>query len=174
MTYILENFFRNSVVSIVIITFIIAITLVDRYLMALVLGLILSGVLNYSIKYTLDLICDNTTRRYFLRPINAKGCGACCQETPANNKIGFPSGHSQIVWFFSFYLILYSYYKLSYNIPSIIILIFFATSVSISRLGWLGNQCHTPGQVIAGTLLGCYTSYYYFYLVKSVLMVINF
>lgn len=175
LTNTFKNFFRNSVISIPIINFIIAMTLLDTYLVALSIGLCLSGLLNIIIKYTIYISISKQNRKYFLRPNNAKGCDACCSENLAHDKIGFPSGHTQMIWFFVVYLFLYSYQK--YNNDSFYfspILIILAISISISRLGWLGNECHTITQVIIGGLIGSISSYYYFYIIKIVQKVLNF
>ena len=162
-----KNFFRNSVISIPIVNLIIGIGLLDKYLCYLTVGLVLSGLFNLLIKQTLYISTTPQNRKFFLRPNTAKGCDACCNETPAADKIGFPSGHSQQAWFFTTYLLLYSYHKYkNINIISFLILIIFANAISISRLGWLGNQCHTYLQIITGGLLGSITSYYFFYLIN--------
>jgi membrane-associated phospholipid phosphatase len=156
----LKLFFRNSVLSIPIITFIIGICCLDKYLILLTIGIIISGIINYTIKKILAQFKTNI----FLRPKKAKGCSACCNEKPANHKVGFPSGHSQIIWFFSTYLFLYSYYKYN-SIMSLPILFILAKIISLSRLGWIpeiGTPCHTLTQVIFGALLGIITAYYYF------------
>lgn len=159
----IKNFFRNSVVSIPIINFIIGCVLFDKYLIVLTIGLIFTGLFNYIIKYIINISFTLPYKKFFLRPKKAKGCDACCDDLPAHDKIGLPSGHSQIIWFFITYLFLYSYHK--YNYYSLFILpflIILAISVSLSRLGWLGNECHTPFQVIIGSLLGSITGYYCF------------
>ena len=158
----ISNFFRNSVISIPIINFIIGCILFDKYLIFLTIGLLLSGLLNYIIKYIIYISFNSLNRKWFLRPINAKGCDACCDDRPAHDKIGLPSGHSQLIWFFITYLFIYSYHKYNYHSLFILpILIILASSISLSRLGWLGNECHTPFQVIIGALLGSITSYYW-------------
>ena len=93
----LKNFFRTSVVSIPIITLIIGIAIFDLNLIILFFGLCFTLLLNYLIKFTIGQLTNYNTRKYFLRPPNAKGCDACCSESLAGNKIGFPSGHSQLM-----------------------------------------------------------------------------
>ena len=65
-----------------------------------------------------------------------------------------PSGHSQFIWFFCVFLIMYCYEKKQYL--NIIGLILLALTVSISRLGvyHLGAQCHSPLQITIGGLIG--------------------
>jgi membrane-associated phospholipid phosphatase len=163
LTNTIRIFFRNSVISIPIINFIIACVLLDKFLIALTIGLLLSGLLNYIIKYTIYISTNSQNRIFFLRPKNAKGCDACCDDLPAHDKIGLPSGHSQLIWFFSIYLFLYSYHKyIEKSFIILPILILLAVSISLSRLGWFGNECHTPFQVIIGALIGSITAYYYF------------
>ena len=77
----ISNFFRNSVISIPIINFIIGCILFDKYLIFLTIGLLLSGLLNYIIKYIIYISFNSLNRKWFLRPINAKGCDACCDDS---------------------------------------------------------------------------------------------
>jgi membrane-associated phospholipid phosphatase len=156
------NFYRNSVISIPIITFIIGI-IFNKYLIYLSIGLIINGCINYSIKKLLSYLPTNI----FLRPKLSKGCSASCDSYDCSNKIGFPSGHSQTIWFFITYLFLYHYKsnKKIIHFPTLFCLILLATSISISRLGFLGsNICHSPIQVIVGSILGIILAYYYFYI----------
>ena len=65
------------------------------------------------------------------------------------------------------------YYKLgNKNSLVIIILLIFASVTSFSRLGYykiLGSACHTPLQVIIGTILGIILGYFYFKIINKFL-----
>ena len=163
----LKGVFRTTVLTIPIITFIIGFGIFNKYLICLAIGMFLSGLVNLAIKYFLKQF--NTT--IFLRPYNAKGCGVCYGEEYAGNMIGFPSGHSQLIWFFTTYLFIYSYTKYN-NLYILPILLLLAISTSISRLGilpFLGSPCHSIIQVLSGSILGIITAYYYFKYILDIL-----
>lgn len=70
--------------------------------------------------------------------------------------IGMPSGHSQIAWTFSTFLILL-YHKHHHNKQITILLLTIAFLISISRTGTiksLGYPHHTDCQVIIGSFIG--------------------
>ena len=81
------------------------------------------------------------------RPEGACGCGLIADNKPATS-FGMPSGHSQIAWAVSTYLILK--YSLK-SIPQAIFLASIAGYISFSRVA-IG--CHTTGQVITGAIIG--------------------
>lgn len=86
---------------------------------------------------------------------------------PTAISFGMPSGHSQLAWFFSTYLILTLIEnnnnlsnKSKYKNFKIIALVMLATLVSYSRVYIEG--CHTLGQVIVGGVLGAVMAYLLF------------
>ena len=167
-------FFKNSVVSIPIITFIIGIATNNIYLIYLFIGLILSGIINLAIKFTLKILFPNKLIVPILyRPQTAISCGASYNNKDYSNEIGFPSGHSQNIWFFVTLLIL----NMNNNQPiKTIFLIFVAISTSFSRLGYftsIGHACHTPLQVLCGSLLGISLANVYFYFKFDFIHLIN-
>ena len=146
-------FCQNSVVSIPIITFIIGLTINNIYLVLLSIGIILTGFLNFILKNIFS---------FFTNPIFKR---------PFSNRTGFPSGHSQTIWFFAIFILLLSRkYHSIYFIPICFIVISLAILISLSRLGWFplqpfkisGKVYHNPLQVFVGALIGIITSYYYF------------
>lgn len=162
----INHFFKNSVVSIPIITFIISIATNNPFLIFIVIGLVISGIINLTIKHILKIIFPNKNKAIILyRPNTATSCGASNNDKNYSNEIGFPSGHSQSIWFFITLLIL--------NMPNYgpiptIFLILVAMAISFSRLGYftsLGSACHTPLQVLCGSLLGIVLAHF-FYLFK--------
>ena len=80
-----------------------------------------------------------------MRPEGACGCGLINDNKPSTT-FGMPSGHSQIAWSVSTYLILK--YK---STPQTIFLLTLAGYISFSRV-MIG--CHTIGQVITGGVIG--------------------
>ena len=81
------------------------------------------------------------------RPEGACGCGLVNDNKPEET-FGMPSGHSQIAWSVSTYLIL----KYFLNSPlQTVFLLAIATYISFSRL-LIG--CHTTGQVVTGAIIG--------------------
>jgi len=81
------------------------------------------------------------------RPEGACGCGLINDNKPATS-FGMPSGHSQIAWAVSTYLILK--YSLK-SIPQAIFLVAIAGYISFSRVA-IG--CHTTEQVVTGSVIG--------------------
>lgn len=86
-------------------------------------------------------------------------------SNPVAITFGMPSGHSQLAWFFSIYLILSLLHNEfnsnnKYIYIKIIILIFLALLVSYSRI-YIDN-CHTLGQVIIGGFIGIIMAYLLF------------
>ena len=162
----LFNFLRNSVISIPVLVFLIAIAENNIYLIFLTIGLIVNAFINHTIKK----ITTYYPNKIFLRPIKARGCSSNHLDKPCGGKPGFPSGHSQNAWFFTMYMILYYLNKNHNNKNPLDILIFIilAFTISISRLGispYLGTLCHTPLQVVVGGLLGIVLSYFYFHFI---------
>ena len=84
------------------------------------------------------------------RPEGACGCGLINDNKPSTT-FGMPSGHSQIAWSVSTYLILK--YK---SIPHIIFLLTTAIYISFSRVQ---VGCHTPAQVITGAVIGIFSGF---------------
>ena len=170
----LITFFRNSVISIPIITFLIGISINNYYLSLLSIGLFLSNILNIIIKS----FFSQFPYKIFKRPPGSKDYDMSCNDNDNDNDndnitstlSGFPSGHSQMVWFFSIFMILYSYKLGNANAQVIIILLMFASVISFSRLGYykiLGTACHTPLQVIVGSILGIILAQLYFKLINK-------
>ena len=94
------------------------------------------------------------------RPEGASNCGTYLvfPDKPAIS-YGMPSGHSELGWFFSTYLILDILSKKSitkYNstvlLISILLLIVYACINSYARVAI--EKCHTSGQVYVGGILG--------------------
>ena len=162
------TFLRNSVISIPVLTFLIGIAINNYYLLLLPIGIIISAIINIILKWW----SSSFKNKIFIRPDGSKGCGAGCGNTPYSNRVGFPSGHSQNAWFFAIYMILYSNKFGNNNTMVKLIYLSFATIISFSRLGYysiLGTTCHTPIQVIVGSIIGIllakvYFSSTYFYL----------
>jgi len=93
-------------------------------------------------------------------------------ELACGDKYGMPSGHSQFVWCFAIFWILYiSYSKIFVNkvanVLSILCLLFIAIIVSQSRIF---IKCHTRYQVIVGALIGSIVAIILFYITKKMLM----
>ena len=142
----LETFCKNSVLSIPIICFMIGI--IDFKYILITIGIILCGIINFIIKSIINKILPY---KYTKRPNNAKGCGACNDNYIDN--IGLPSGHSQLAWFFVFYL-----WLLKPNIRNALILFPIALIISISRYF---SNCHTKLQIFIGSLIGIIFAYYF-------------
>jgi membrane-associated phospholipid phosphatase len=94
------------------------------------------------------------------RPKGASNCGTYLvyPDKPANS-YGMPSGHSELGWFFSTYIILDLISKKSLGKYSklvtficIIILIAYAIVNSYARVEI--EKCHTTGQTLVGAILG--------------------
>jgi membrane-associated phospholipid phosphatase len=165
----LKTFFANSVIFIPIITFLIGIILNNYYLIMLTLGLLISLVLNFMMKVGFSQLSYES----FRRPVGSKGCSIDWLPLKGghDHEMGFPSGHSQFIWFFVTFLILYHLSKSNTsNYILIILLIIFALLVSISRLGIypvLGNLCHTRLQVIVGCFIGIISALIYFIIISN-------
>ena len=126
--------------------------------LALLVGLTISSFANIIIKFILGSIDYN----YFLRPNKSKKVNPTFLDLLIN--VGMPSGHSQMAWMFTSYLILL-YHKKHHNIIITIILLLFSTFVSISRTGiikQLGNRVHTIAQVGVGSLVGIIIGIYFY------------
>lgn len=147
----LNYFYRGSVISIPLISFIIGIVL-DYRLVLLSILLVINGWLNDVLKWFFGLFPTTL----FLRPKLARGCGATNRNKSSAHKIGFPSGHSQTIWFFVTFLFLLGYHhKPKQTLLLSPILILFALIGSLSRTGWNDNYpCHTPIQVLIGSIIG--------------------
>ena len=157
----LLTFLRNSVISLPLITFLIAIIINNYYLVFLSIGLIISGIINHLLK----LLTIGSSHKIFIRPSGAKGCSAECGNEPRDGDPGFPSGHAQNAWFFSTFMILYYLAQDRHNPIVIIIYIILALVISFSRLGYipqLGTLCHTQFQVLVGSGLGIILATIYF------------
>jgi membrane-associated phospholipid phosphatase len=165
---VLKTFLRNSVASIPFTCFLYGLFFQDIKLLLLSFGIGINGILNWILKH---IFIHNT------RPPGARNCGACSNNTKCDGKPGFPSGHSQIAWFFAIFMICYLLdlsktrgKNVEVDILSTIILLGLAFTISFSRLGYLrvlGNPCHTPEQVIAGGVLGSVLGYYYYKLISK-------
>lgn len=160
---VLKTFLRNSVASIPFTCFLYGIFFQDLKLLWLSFGIGINGILNWILKH----IFKNNTR-----PPGARNCGACSNDIKCENEPGFPSGHSQIAWFFTVFMLCYlshlsktkaRHFGVDMLVASILIGLSF--TISFSRLGYLralGNPCHTLAQVIAGGILGGILGYYYY------------
>ena len=90
----LFTFLRNSVVILPFMSFIIAITDNNFYLLALTIGLLISAIINHLIK----IITIQFPSIIFKRPKGAIGCSGGYDNRPCGGEPGFPSGHSQNAW----------------------------------------------------------------------------
>ena len=166
----LQLFCRDSVFSIPIITFILGLTINNIYFILLSIGIVLSGILNFILKKLFSLFSNPIFKR------------------PYSNTPGFPSGHSQVIWFFAIFILLLSkkYHNSTISRHTKVIIIIVTTLailISLSRLGWFplqpckisGKVFHNPLQVLVGAIIGILTGYYYFcYLDKIIkLKVLN-
>ena len=159
------TFLRNSVISIPVVTFLIAIAINNYYLLLLPIGITISAIINIILKSCASLF----SHRIFRRPIGSKGCGAGCGNSCYTNTEGFPSGHSQNAWFFSAFMILYNSKFGNNSILVKILYLVFASIISFSRLGYnssLGTTCHTPLQVLVGSILGTLLGAIYFSIIN--------
>lgn len=91
-----------------------------------------------------------------------------------SNVYGWPSAHSQFIWFFVTYLLLFIYFRSQSNnstldslwkISMFFICISFAICVSYSRVYLL---YHTFSQVLWGSIFGCSNALIWFILTQSV------
>lgn len=151
-------FFRCSEISLPIITFMIGLV-ADNKLLLLTLGMLLSGGIN-SILKSFFAIFPTTI---FHRPKGAKQCGAICSDVLVDHKMGFPSGHSQMIWFFIISLLIIYWPKHPKRCLLVSpFLLLFATLITLSRTGWTGAcKCHTPIQVGVGSIFGCIIAIFY-------------
>ena len=88
------------------------------------------------------------------RPPNSKNCGLF-KDGALSNTYGMPSGHAQISWLFATYWSLKIWNDkrgATSKIISIMVLCFFATMVTYSRVYWA--KCHTVQQVVVGSVVG--------------------
>ena len=88
------------------------------------------------------------------RPPNSKNSGLFKDGT-LSNTYGMPSGHAQISWLFATYWSLKIWNDkrgAPSKIISIMVLCFFATMVTYSRVYWA--KCHTVQQVVVGSVVG--------------------
>ena len=155
----LKYILKTSVISIPIITSILAIILNNEKFIKFSLILISSNFINITLKIIFGLI----NYKFFLRP-NSKYIPFRDRSLSDYIKnIGMPSGHSQLSFLFSTFLILYIINKNIYNInkisviSKIILLLVFSISISVSRLGIiknLGPQVHSIFQVVIGGIIG--------------------
>ena len=89
----LITFFRNSVISIPITTFLIGISINNYYLIQLSIGLFLSNILNIIIK----VFFSQFPYKIFKRPSSFNDYDISCNDNNITYILdGFPSGHSQI------------------------------------------------------------------------------
>lgn len=91
------------------------------------------------------------------RPDGASNCGIINNPNKIATTFGMPSGHSQVAWFISIYLILYLYNKQDYTYWKYVILIILPLLVMYSRI-YMFN-CHTPMQTIVGAIFGIILGY---------------
>ena len=138
------------------------------FIMAYCITFVSNGIFKTILKGIYDLFKTDTLP--FIgkgtRPSGATNCGTFLlyPDIPAIT-FGMPSGHSQLAWFFSTYLILdllnskVNYFTLIHEewnkylkVFCISMLIIFAILVSYSRVAI--EHCHTTGQVIVGGIIG--------------------
>lgn len=109
------------------------------------------------------------------RPEGASNCGTYLvyPDKPALS-YGMPSGHSELGWFFSTYIILDLISNLSLNKNSklltficIIILISYAIVNSYARVEI--EKCHTRGQVLVGAILGIIKAFIFQMIAKMII-----
>jgi membrane-associated phospholipid phosphatase len=151
-------FFRYSNVSLPLVTFMIGL-ISDNKLLLLTLGMLLSEGINTLLKSFFALFPTTI----FNRPKGAKQCGTKCSDDLLEHKLGFPSGHSQMIWFFiiSLLIIYWPRYP-KRTLLAFPILLLFASLITLSRIGWTGShKCHTPIQVICGSIIGCIIALFY-------------
>jgi membrane-associated phospholipid phosphatase len=150
------------------------------YILAYTINFVSNGIFKITFKKLYDIL--NTDYIFPFgqgsRPIGATNCGIFSVSTnPSAISFGMPSGHSQMAWFFSTYFILkiinndlvsndnkYIYLK---NVR-IGLLLFIAIIVSYSRVNIEG--CHTWGQVITGSIIGCIFGSIIYLLEKNILL----
>ena len=100
------------------------------------------------------------------RPVNAVSCGLFLDGKKGSRTFGMPSGHSQIIWSITIYILLKLWNKEKKNKLLLwfisIVLILYALYVSYSRVYIDG--CHTLPQVIIGSLIGILLSSLIYYL----------
>lgn len=161
------------------------------FLIAYCIIFIVNGLLKLSFKQIYKLF--KTDYIPFIgqgsRPKNCTNSGTFLKlNKPISTTFGMPSGHSQLAWFFSSYIILNILQSNKFNIHSfkfdkafkhenlskykymwfkIIFLIIFALVVNFSRI--YVENCHTLGQVIIGSIIGIISGIITFY-IKDLLM----
>ena len=153
-----NGFCNSSVISIPIITFIIGYTLSNLNIILLTIGLIASIIFNIILKCIFSL---------FYNPIFYRPHQFILTNNNHFSIIGFPSGHSQVIWFFSFFLFLLSKNKKQWMTYLLFIL---PIIISLSRIGWTPFKpfkisttiYHTPLQIIIGSFIGIITAYYFY------------
>ena len=146
----LKFFLKKSVALMPIICVIMYFIFGNRDYLVLLIGLTVSSIVNIIIKFILGYIDYD----YFLRPNKIKKQNPNFLDLLIN--VGMPSGHAQMAWVFTTYLILL-YHKRHHNVLITIILLLFSIFISISRIGVnkaLGNKVHTLPQVGVGSLVG--------------------
>ena len=123
--------------------------------------LIISMVFNFILKYfILKPLCKDKIYPLigsFNRPVNAKNCG-CVKDPPGykTNTYGMPSGHSQIAFAFSTYLLLKEFQNKTLTHLKTLLYILLAFSVSYSRI-YIG--VHFPIDVLFGVCFGILLGY---------------
>ena len=152
------NFIKSLPLYILFFTFLESIVFLDIKGLLLLFGGILSEIINMILKIIFKFIFHKygnlKNEGYYFpflgrgdRPPNAKECGFF--NTCKNNielSFGFPSGHSQFIMFFTFFLITYIYFK-NKN-WSIMLLIFIISLLAVYTRVQI--NCHTIQQVIYG------------------------
>ena len=113
----------------------------------------------------------------YKRPPGACNCGSIPSKKIATSS-GMPSGHSQNIWFFFSFMLLYIIQQFNYKKNktttdkiifglTIITLLIISLFVSYSRVY---NGCHTTQQVIIGGLFGLLFGFIAFSLTKYLIM----
>jgi len=127
--------------------------------MLLTLGMLLSKGINTLLKSFFALFPTTI----FNRPKGAKHCGLKCTDEPLEHKMGFPSGHSQMIWFFVISLLILYWSKHPKRcLLATPLLFLFASLTTLSRTGWTGSHnCHTPIQVLVGAIVGVLIAIFY-------------
>ena len=147
--------------------YVIIITLLSGIIFRDVRGIIFFLLLIFNVLLNLLLKFLMKDRKESKRPKNEPGdCG---------DPYGMPSGHSQFVWFFSFFIILYIFFNNNYkdkllNTMLILSLSLISIIISISRIY---INCHTTKQVIVGGIFGIILAIIFFISLKKYFITAN-
>jgi membrane-associated phospholipid phosphatase len=160
-------------------------TLLESLIFYDIRGLLLffGGILCEVINMLLKIICKSIfykygylyNKGYYLpllgrgdRPLNAKNCSffSTC-DNKNETSFGFPSGHSQFIMFFTFFIISYLYFNNNNRNNKLIgmILIFIIALFAVYTRVQI--NCHTIQQVIYGSLIGSVLGIIYFLFTKK-------